>query len=99
MEDTLPTPPLLGTSDAGADTVLHLPTMPPRSEIIDGGCQLGNASTEGAPVGHLLEKSLSWQDWENSFIAFKAFFNDGVKILRWWCQNSSIYRQAASTLL
>ncbi|CAL9020717.1 unnamed protein product [Prunus brigantina] len=25
---------------------------------------------------------MSWQDWENSFIAFKAFFDDSVKILR-----------------
>lgn len=33
-------------------------------------------------MGHLLEKSLSWLDWENSFITFKAFFDGGVKILR-----------------
>ncbi|PQM32685.1 hypothetical protein Pyn_30634 [Prunus yedoensis var. nudiflora] len=25
---------------------------------------------------------MSWQDWENSFTAFKAFFDGGIKILR-----------------
>ncbi|KAI5324080.1 hypothetical protein L3X38_033153 [Prunus dulcis] len=28
------------------------------------------------------EKNMSWQDWENSFIAFKVFFDGGAKILQ-----------------
>ncbi|CAL9030476.1 unnamed protein product [Prunus brigantina] len=57
----------------------HLPVVssnaPPRGEIIDDIHKDGDASTS---VGHLSEKSMSWQDWENSFMAFKAFFDGGV---------------------
>ncbi|BBH04526.1 HXXXD-type acyl-transferase family protein [Prunus dulcis] len=60
----------------------HLPATLPCSEITDGDCQIGGTSVESALVGHLLEKSLSWLDWESCFIAFKAFFESGVKILR-----------------
>ncbi|KAI5324237.1 hypothetical protein L3X38_033310 [Prunus dulcis] len=86
VEDTLPTP--LEMPDTCTGTTPHLPTVPVFGEITDGHChigdghcQLGDASTKSAHVVYLSEKSLSWQDWENSFIAFKAFFDGSIKIL------------------
>ncbi|XP_016649217.1 PREDICTED: uncharacterized protein LOC107880980 [Prunus mume] len=70
-----PTPHFLSTSDTTAGTYPLLPTMPPRGEIIDDSHKDGDVSTS---VGHLSEKSMSWQDWDNSFMTFKAFFHDGV---------------------
>ncbi|KAI5334620.1 hypothetical protein L3X38_024753 [Prunus dulcis] len=92
-EGTLPALPPLERPGATTYTVLaalgpehsilpHLPATLPCSEITDGDCQIGGTSVESALVGHLLEKSLSWLDWESCFIAFKAFFDSGVKILR-----------------
>ncbi|CAL2266016.1 unnamed protein product [Prunus armeniaca] len=67
------------TSDIAASTSPQLPAVPPRGEIIDDSHKDGDASTS---MGHLSEKSMSWQDWENSFMAFKAFLGGGAKILR-----------------
>ncbi|CAL2229806.1 unnamed protein product [Prunus armeniaca] len=81
-----PTPHFLVTSDIATGTSPQLPAVlpptypvPPRGEIIDDSHKDGDASIS---VGHLSEKSMSWQDRENSFMAFKAFFDGGAKILR-----------------
>ncbi|CAL8163042.1 unnamed protein product [Prunus armeniaca] len=74
-----PTHPFLVTSDTAASTSPQLPAVPPRGEIIDDSHKDGDAST---CMGHLSKKSMSWQDWENSFMAFKAFLGGGAKILR-----------------
>ncbi|CAL2256153.1 unnamed protein product [Prunus armeniaca] len=70
-----PTSPCLGTPDIAASTSSRLPAVPPRGEIIGDIHKDGDASTS---VGHLSEKIMPWQDWENSFMAFKAFFDGGV---------------------
>ncbi|CAL9012397.1 unnamed protein product [Prunus brigantina] len=70
-----PTSPCLGTPDIAASTSPYFQQCPPRGEIIDDIHKDGDASTS---MGHLSEKSMSWQDWENSFMAFKAFFDGGV---------------------
>ncbi|CAL2233873.1 unnamed protein product [Prunus armeniaca] len=70
-----PTSPCLGTPDIAAGTSSRLPAVPPRGEIIGDIHKDGDASTS---VGHLSEKIMPWQDWENSFMAFKAFFDGGV---------------------
>ncbi|CAL8163114.1 unnamed protein product [Prunus armeniaca] len=67
-----PTPPSLGTSGTVANTSPQLPAVLPCGEM-------GDAPIIGTCEGHLSEKSMSW---ENSFMAFKAFFDDGTKILR-----------------
>ncbi|BBG94331.1 hypothetical protein Prudu_002585 [Prunus dulcis] len=68
-------PPFLSTSDTTSGTSPQLPAVPPCGEIIDDNHKDGDVSTS---VGHLSEKSMSWQDWENSFMAFKAFFDGGA---------------------
>ncbi|CAL8162290.1 unnamed protein product [Prunus armeniaca] len=50
--------------------------------MVDDNHKDGDAPIIGTCEGHLSEKSMSWQNWENSFMAFKAFFDDGTKILR-----------------
>ncbi|CAL8079041.1 unnamed protein product [Prunus armeniaca] len=70
-----PTSPCLGTFDIAAGTSSRLPAVTPRGEIIGDIHKDGDASTS---VGHLSEKIMPWQDWENSFMAFKAFFDGGV---------------------
>ncbi|XP_021832843.1 uncharacterized protein LOC110772698 [Prunus avium] len=77
-----PTSPLPRTSDTAAGRTLNLPAASPRGEATSESLQVGDVPTKSAPMGHLLEGNLSWQDWENSFTAFKAFFDGGVKILR-----------------
>ncbi|CAL9001115.1 unnamed protein product [Prunus brigantina] len=73
------TPHFLITFDTTADTSSQLPAMLLRGEIIDAGHKNGDAPSS---MGHLSEKNMSWRDWENSFMAFKAFFDGGVTILR-----------------
>ncbi|PQQ02779.1 hypothetical protein Pyn_01569 [Prunus yedoensis var. nudiflora] len=84
-----PTPPLPGTSDMATDTALRLPVALPSYSSSSRNirhscrhCRVGDVSTNSTFMGHSSEKSLSWHDWENSFIAFKAFFDSGIKILR-----------------
>ncbi|CAL9025140.1 unnamed protein product [Prunus brigantina] len=77
-----PTPPILGTSDTAAGTFSQLPVVPPCAEIIDDSHKDGDASIIGTFGGYLSEKSMSWQDWENSFTTFKALLDSGLTILR-----------------
>ncbi|ONI02098.1 hypothetical protein PRUPE_6G176900 [Prunus persica] len=70
-------PPFLSTSDITSGTSPQLPAVLPRGEIIDDSHKEDDVSIS---MGHLSEESMSWQDWENSFMAFKAFFNGGAKI-------------------
>ncbi|CAL2239047.1 unnamed protein product [Prunus armeniaca] len=75
----LPPTPFPVTSDTAASTSPQLPAVSPCGEIIVDSHKDGDASTS---VRHLSEKNMSWQDLENSFMAFKAFFDGGAKILR-----------------
>ncbi|CAL9001556.1 unnamed protein product, partial [Prunus brigantina] len=77
-----PTSPILGTSNMAAGTSPPLPAVLPLAEIVDNSHRDGDAFIAGTSRGHSSEKSMSWQDWENSFMAFKAFFDGGVTILR-----------------
>ncbi|XP_020412057.1 uncharacterized protein LOC109947070 [Prunus persica] len=70
-------PPFLNTSDITSGTSPQLPAVLPRGEIIDDNHKEDDVSIS---MGHLSEESMSWQDWENSFMAFKAFFDGGAKI-------------------
>ncbi|ONI14540.1 hypothetical protein PRUPE_4G286200 [Prunus persica] len=72
-----PTPLFLSTSDITSGTSPQLPAVLPRGEIIDDSHKEDDVSIS---MGHLSEESMSWQDWENSFMAFKAFFDGGAKI-------------------
>ncbi|CAL9011855.1 unnamed protein product [Prunus brigantina] len=76
------TSPTLGTPDMATDTSPPLPTVPPFAEIIDNSHKNGDVFIAGSSEGHSSEKGMSWQDWENSYTAFKAFFDGGVTILR-----------------
>ncbi|CAL9024108.1 unnamed protein product [Prunus brigantina] len=76
------TPPILGTPDMAASASPPLPAAQPFVEIIDNSHKNGDAFIAGSSVGHSSEKGMSWQDWENSYTAFKAFFDGGVTILR-----------------
>ena len=62
-----------------AGTSSQFPAALPPGKTIDDSHRGGNTSIN---VGYLSEKDMSWQDWENSFTAFKAFFDGGVTILR-----------------
>ncbi|CAL9000939.1 unnamed protein product [Prunus brigantina] len=77
-----PSSPTLGTSDMATSTSLPVPAVPPRAETVDDSHKDGNAFIAGTSGGHLSEKSMSWQDWENFYTAFKALFDGGVTILR-----------------
>ncbi|CAL2271394.1 unnamed protein product [Prunus armeniaca] len=68
------TPPILGTLDMAAGASPPLPAAQPFAEIIDNSHRNGDAFIAGSSRGHLFEKGMSWQDWENSYTAFKAFF-------------------------
>ncbi|PQP92959.1 hypothetical protein Pyn_33735 [Prunus yedoensis var. nudiflora] len=70
-----PTPPLPGTSNMVADTALHLPVALPPTLLL-----LGTSDIVAGTALHL--PAAPPVDWENSLIAFKAFFDGGVKILR-----------------
>ncbi|CAL2277971.1 unnamed protein product [Prunus armeniaca] len=76
------TPPILGTSDMAAGTSPPLPTVLPLAEIVDNSHRNGDTFIAGTSRGHSSEKSMSWQDWKNSYTAFKALFDGGVTILR-----------------
>ncbi|ONI29071.1 hypothetical protein PRUPE_1G179100 [Prunus persica] len=76
------TPLILGTSDMAVDASPPLPAVLPPTEIIDNSHKDGDAFIAGTSGRHSSGKSMSWQDWENSFMAFKAFFDGGVIILR-----------------
>ncbi|CAL9013010.1 unnamed protein product, partial [Prunus brigantina] len=74
----LPTSSCPDTPVTAAGTSSQLPAVL-RGEIIDARHKNNDASSS---AGHLSEKNMSWRDWENSFMAFKAFFDGGVTILR-----------------
>ncbi|PQM38668.1 hypothetical protein Pyn_11604 [Prunus yedoensis var. nudiflora] len=67
--------------DIAAGTTSGLPAVSIPGDALDVGHQIGSASK--IPAAECLsEKGMSWQDWETSFMAFKAFFDGGVKVLR-----------------
>lgn len=74
----LPTSSCPDTPVTAAGTSSQLPAVL-RGEIIDARHKNNDASSS---AGHISEKNMSWRDWENSFMAFKAFFDGGVTILR-----------------
>lgn len=76
-----PAPPFLGTADAAAGTTPQLAAVPPCGEITDDSHKDSDVSIISTSTGHLSERSMSWQDWETSFMAFKAFFDGDAKIL------------------
>ncbi|CAL2266936.1 unnamed protein product [Prunus armeniaca] len=75
-------PPILGTSDMAADTSPPFPVVLSPTKIIEDSHKDVDAFITGTFDGHSSEKSMSWQDWENSFTAFRALFDGGVTILR-----------------
>ncbi|CAL8089771.1 unnamed protein product [Prunus armeniaca] len=77
-----PTSPILSTPDIASGTAPLLLAVHPFAEIIDNSHKNGDAFIAGSSKGHSFEKGMSWQDWENSYTAFKAFFDGGVTILR-----------------
>ncbi|CAL8136196.1 unnamed protein product [Prunus armeniaca] len=74
--------PISSTPDITSGTAPLLPAVHPFAEIIDNSHKNGDAFIAGPSKGHSFEKGMSWQDWENSYTAFKAFFDGGVTILR-----------------
>ncbi|CAL8121223.1 unnamed protein product [Prunus armeniaca] len=74
--------PISSTLDITSGTAPLLPAAHPCAEIIDNSHKNGDAFIAGSSKGHSFEKGISWQDWENSYTAFKAFFDGGVTILR-----------------
>ncbi|KAI5343560.1 hypothetical protein L3X38_011436 [Prunus dulcis] len=77
-----PTPLILGTSDMATDASPPLPAVLPPTEIIDNSHTDSDAFIAGTSGRRSSRKNMSWQDRENFFIAFKAFFDGGVTILR-----------------
>ncbi|CAL2238387.1 unnamed protein product [Prunus armeniaca] len=77
-----PTSPIPSTPDIASGIAPPLPAVHPFVEIIDNSHKNGDAFIAGSSKGHSFEKGMSWQDWENSYTAFKAFFDGGVTILR-----------------
>ncbi|CAL8152639.1 unnamed protein product [Prunus armeniaca] len=77
-----PTSPIPSTPDIASGTAPLLPAVHPFAEIIDNSHKNDDAFIAGSSKGHSFEKGMSWQDWENSYTAFKAFFDGGVTILR-----------------
>ncbi|CAL9000093.1 unnamed protein product [Prunus brigantina] len=71
----IPSTPAAGTSPP-------LPAAQPFIEIFDHSHKNGDAFIAGSSEGNSPEKGMSWQDWENSYTTFKAFFDGGVTILR-----------------
>ncbi|KAL6284944.1 hypothetical protein ACE6H2_015873 [Prunus campanulata] len=85
--DTIPDLPTASTLasallDIAAGTISGLPEASILGGVLDVGHPIGSASTKAPAVECLSEKSMSWQDWETSFMAFRAFFDGGVKVLR-----------------
>ncbi|CAL2233352.1 unnamed protein product [Prunus armeniaca] len=76
------TPPISSTPDITSGTAPPFPAAHPCAEMIDNSHKNGDAFIAGSSKGHSFEKGMSWQDWENSYTAFKAFFDGGVTILR-----------------
>ncbi|CAL2263194.1 unnamed protein product [Prunus armeniaca] len=76
------TSPIPSTPDITSGTTPLLPAVRPFAEIINNSHKNGDAFIAGSSKGHSFEKGMSWQDWENSYTAFKAFFDSGVTILR-----------------
>ncbi|CAL8118411.1 unnamed protein product [Prunus armeniaca] len=74
--------PISSTPVITSGTAPPLPAAHPCAEMIDNGHKNGDAFIAGSSKGHSFEKGMSWQDWENSYTAFKAFFDGGVTILR-----------------
>ncbi|CAL8175195.1 unnamed protein product [Prunus armeniaca] len=74
--------PISSTPDITSGTAPLLPAVHPFAEIVDNSHKNGDAFIAGSSKGHSFEKGMSWQDWENSYTAFKAFFDGGVTILR-----------------
>ncbi|PQQ03686.1 hypothetical protein Pyn_40622 [Prunus yedoensis var. nudiflora] len=85
--DTIPDLPAASTLasallDIAAGTTSYLPAASIPADALAVSHPIGSASPKVSAVGCLSEKSMSWQDWETSFMAFKAFFDGGVKVLR-----------------
>ncbi|CAL2276553.1 unnamed protein product [Prunus armeniaca] len=74
--------PIPSIPDIASGTTPLLPAVRPFAEIIDNSHKNGDAFIAGSSKGHSFEKGMSWQDWENSYTTFKAFFDSGVTILR-----------------
>ncbi|CAL8089758.1 unnamed protein product [Prunus armeniaca] len=74
--------PISSTPDIASGTTPLLPAVHPFAEVIDNSHKNGDAFIAGSSKAHSFEKLMSWQDWENSYTAFKAFFDAGVTILR-----------------
>ncbi|CAL9006441.1 unnamed protein product, partial [Prunus brigantina] len=75
------TSPIPSTPVIAADTSPPLPAAPPSTSLIPSALD-GDIFIAGSFEGHSPEKGMSWQDWENSYMAFRAFFDGGVTILR-----------------
>ncbi|CAL2234053.1 unnamed protein product [Prunus armeniaca] len=67
--------PISSTPDIASGTTPPLPAAHLCDKNVD-------AFIAGSSKGPSFEKGMSWQDWENSYTAFKAFFDGGVTILR-----------------
>ncbi|CAL9008802.1 unnamed protein product [Prunus brigantina] len=72
------TSPIPSIPVIAADTSPLLPAAPPSTSSIPSIPVIAAGSSEG----HSPEKGMSWQDWENSYMAFRAFFDGGITILR-----------------
>ncbi|CAL8121399.1 unnamed protein product [Prunus armeniaca] len=81
---TVPPPisPIPNAPDIASGTAPLPPAAHPFAGIIDNSHKNGDAFIAGSSKGRSFEKGMSWQDWENSYTAFKAFFDGGVTILR-----------------
>ncbi|CAL9005498.1 unnamed protein product [Prunus brigantina] len=75
------TSPIPSTPVLAAGTSPLLPAAPPFTSPIPSTHD-GDVFIAGSFEGHSPERGMSWQDWENSYMAFRAFFDGGVTILR-----------------
>ncbi|CAL2255269.1 unnamed protein product [Prunus armeniaca] len=74
--------PISSTPDITSGTAPPPPAAHLCAEMIDNSRKNDDAFIAGSSKGRSFEKGMSWQDWENSYTAFKAFFDGGVTILR-----------------
>ncbi|PQM42011.1 uncharacterized protein Pyn_17871 [Prunus yedoensis var. nudiflora] len=64
----------------GSSSPALLPLIPFDNAVTDGEALANDIVTEVIPAGH--SSNTSWLEWERSFIAFRAFFDSGVQVLR-----------------